>query len=799
MVAVARVLPLCALLLVLPSLMPSGLACAQGRPEFVYPADGQKIDSKSSFMFWVKPIANAQGYSWDIVQNGKVVAQRITGNEFGIHPGTAEHSRIVPGSIDIRVRALVKDKWTNPASMTISAVGQQPASASASAAKKQPELATQWLLLLLLLVPLLIVGLVRLSRFATAAHAKQAEAAYKSAMAWVLAALPKGLASAMKPPAEKLCLTILSQEGAFQNRRLPPQKIGEILKWLLYYLLLDRSQQLQIPNLLTREEGGEATFSIPLHSLHTDVANSIQGVYSTIIQHSSPDSAWAYDYPFYDYPFKRLARTLYDNWAKVNGFNPDRGEAGPQKGKGIQPEHLKDKISVEELIRRFLDGTPFVDFLRAKVDVSIPHRARFEHTHIVGGTGHGKTQLLQHLILHDLPHVAAGNRSVIVIDSQGDLINKILSLAVVGAMADRVIIIDPEETESPPALNLFDFGLERVDRYSAKQREKLDNGAVALFEYVFSAVMGAELTAKQGVIFGYLAHLLMVVPDATIDTLIDFLEKPEAVRPYLSELDDPISRRFFETQFFNKSFDETRQQILYRIFDVLKTRALARMFRNKRNKLDMFDAMNRGSLILIDTAKGFLKQEGCEIFGRFFLALICQATQERDFIAANRRQDTFVYIDEAHDYFDESMEHLLEEARKFRVGLVIAHQHLDQFDPKLRSTVHANTAVKLVGGISSQDARRFDEEMHCEPEFLLGMQKHHTHTEFACYIKNVEGLKRAIPLPVPFGRMDQQPEITAAGFAFLKAANRARFGATNERPPEKPKDDDSPLGDPELL
>ena len=38
------------------------------------------------------------------------------------------------------------------------------------------------------------------------------------------------------------------------------------------------------------------------------------------------------------------------------------------------------------------------------LDISLP--TRFEHTHIVAGTGHGKTQLLQSLILADLPEVS---------------------------------------------------------------------------------------------------------------------------------------------------------------------------------------------------------------------------------------------------------------------------------------------------------------------------------------------------------------------------------------------------------
>jgi hypothetical protein len=54
----------------------------------------------------------------------------------------------------------------------------------------------------------------------------------------------------------------------------------------------------------------------------------------------------------------------------------------------------------------------------------------------------------------------------------------------------------------------------------------LVNGAISLYEYVFGALLGAELTARQGVIFRYLARLMMVVPGATIHTLMDFRVVP---------------------------------------------------------------------------------------------------------------------------------------------------------------------------------------------------------------------------------------------------------------------------------
>ena len=91
----------------------------------------------------------------------------------------------------------------------------------------------------------------------------------------------------------------------------------------------------------------------------------------------------------------------------------------------------------------------------------------------------------------------------------------------------------------------------------------------------------------------------MVVPGATIHTLMDFMQTPESVKPYLAKVDDPNTRKFFETDFFSKAFDDTRQQIRTRLWGILSNRTLARMFESKRNKVNLFDSMNKGSLILI--------------------------------------------------------------------------------------------------------------------------------------------------------------------------------------------------------
>jgi hypothetical protein len=275
----------------------------------------------------------------------------------------------------------------------------------------------------------------------------------------------------------------------------------------------------------------------------------------------------------------------------------------------------------------------------------------------------------------------------------------------------------------------------------------------------------------------------MVIPGATIYTLMDFMREPSLIRPYLSRLEetDPTAAAFLETQLFSSSFDGTRQQILYRLWNVLSTsRALERMFAHRHNRLDMFAAMNEGSLILINTTKEYLQKDACEIFGKFMIALITQATLERATPGA-KRTPTFVYIDEAQEYFGEGqgLEDLLNQARKYQVGLILAHQNLGQCDRKLKQSLMSSTAVKFVGGVSSDDAKELAPNMATAPEMLMEMRKQDTDTRFALYVK--DQTPQAIEFSIPLGTLEKRPQMSAAAYEDLLAENRTRISAPADR------------------
>jgi hypothetical protein len=67
-------------------------------------------------------------------------------------------------------------------------------------------------------------------------------------------------------------------------------------------------------------------------------------------------------------------------------------------------------------------------------------------------------------------------------------------------------------------------------------------------------------------------------------------------------------------RFFTKAFADTKRQVARRIYDFIRNKTLERMFSSPINKLDMFDAMNAGAIILVNTSKALLKSSASALF-----------------------------------------------------------------------------------------------------------------------------------------------------------------------------------------
>lgn len=533
------------------------------------------------------------------------------------------------------------------------------------------------------------------------------------------------------------------------------------------------------------------TLTVPLASLLKDPGEVVFRIIGTLTDESLVDVGL----------FTEFQIRTYENGCRASNVIPYETIRKP-----IIPA-CSSELPPEELVKTYLAGTPFVDLLLTPVPFEIPLQTRFEHHWIIGGSGHGKTNAIGNLLIEDLQRVADGEASIIVIDSQNTLIPMIAHLPFFAegeALEDKLVLIDAADIEYPVALNLFDIGLQRIGKYSPLDRERLLNTAAEVMEFILQSLLGAEMTSRQSTLFGYALQAMQLIPDATIHTFRELMEPNgrKKFAPYLAKLQGR-AREFFDTQFDADIFRQTKQQVVARLFAICENRTFDRMLSHKSSKLDLFTEINAGKVILINTAKDLLKQQGTEIFGRFFLALIAQAAQERATIPASKRLPCFVYIDECQDYLstDSNFTVILEQARKQNVGMIIAHQYLTQLSQKTLDSLYANTSIKFAGGVSDKDAHALARNMRCDPAFISDQPK----GSFAAYIRNTT--KNAITLKFPL--MPRFKRLTKDQYQAVLSGNRAKYAApledlieparaVEELPTLRPSAQDRPANPPPL-
>ena len=157
---------------------------------------------------------------------------------------------------------------------------------------------------------------------------------------------------------------------------------------------------------------------------------------------------------------------------------------------------------------------------------------------------------------------------------------------------------------------MFDLKARRLGAYSQTIKEQIEATTIENFNYVFGA-LAAELTSKQNTTFAFVTRLLLSIPGATVHTLRELFEdgaKNIDASPfarYIKDLDS-TSQAYFKNQFFTTTNSQTKQQIARRLYGVLQVPAFDRMFASKHNRLDMFEALQNGSIVLINTSKALL-------------------------------------------------------------------------------------------------------------------------------------------------------------------------------------------------
>ena len=329
------------------------------------------------------------------------------------------------------------------------------------------------------------------------------------------------------------------------------------------------------------------------------------------------------------------------------------------------------------------------------VPVRLSAEQRTRHTHIIGASGTGKSTLLLNLIRQDIEN----GEGVAVLDPHGDLIDRICGI-IPSSRIDDVILVDPSDAE-------YSIGFNILSAHSELEKTLLASDLIAVFERLSTSWGDQMNSVLQNAILAFLESDRR----GTIADLRRFLIEPPFRNEFLKSVNDSEVVYYWQKSFPHLSGNKSIGSILTRLDTFLAQKPIRHMVSQPENRLDFAHIMDSGKIFLAKLPEGLLGWENSHLLGTLLVSKFQQIAMSRQAQQIATRRDYWLYIDEFANFITPSMAEILSGARKYRIGLTLAHHELHQLqrNPEVASAVMTHPYTRIVFRVGDDDAKKLAE------------------------------------------------------------------------------------------
>jgi hypothetical protein len=347
-------------------------------------------------------------------------------------------------------------------------------------------------------------------------------------------------------------------------------------------------------------------------------------------------------------------------------------------------------------------------------DVYMKLEDRYRHVYTLGGSGSGKSVFLTNMVLQDIEQ----GHGVCVVDPHGETIDDIL-LRVPKNRKDDVIIFSPAFTDRPLGLNMLEY-----DRLKPTQRTIVIDTLFSIWDKLY------DLKATGGPMFEtYMKNAMRLVmshePSGSTLLEISKVLTNEDYRTFkLAMCDEEQVVDFWEKEAQKAGGEAALENmvpyITSKLSPFVNNDFIRPMVGQQKSAINFREAMDNKKIVLLKLEKGMIGDQSAYLIGMVVIGNLLMAGLGRsdgkkynldgtvEDIQPKDRPGFFIYVDEMQNFLFDAIPKALEEIRKYKVGMILAHQFVKQVikqgDERIKDSIFANCASKFIFRAGAEDA-----------------------------------------------------------------------------------------------
>lgn len=314
---------------------------------------------------------------------------------------------------------------------------------------------------------------------------------------------------------------------------------------------------------------------------------------------------------------------------------------------------------------------------------------REKHVYVIGGTGNGKTTLLEGAIVQDI----LKGKGVAFIDPHGDAAQKLLGYIPKSRLND-VIYLNPVDIKNPVGMNLLELPEGLDEDELLLEKERVTEAVVSIFRKVFADdeanAHRIETMLRNGI------RTAFTVKGATIFTVLKLFRNTDFRKEVVNKLVDEDLKDFWREEFGlagNMQRVSMTKGITQRLNRFLSSAPVYRMLSQTKSTISFEDIINSGKVLICNFSQD-MGEDTSALLGTTILAKLKIVAEQRAKIREEDRKPFYVYVDEFQNFATMPFVKMLASSRKYKLFLTIAEQSTaQQEEHRLTEAILANVST----------------------------------------------------------------------------------------------------------